>query len=72
MIMIILAFFIAIIAILRLTSAIVGGITTAPDISYYLCRPLFFPMKMMWGFISWLILFAATGWAINYIVNYFV
>ena len=70
--MIILASLVALIAIARLISAIVGGIRTAPDIAYYLCRPLFFPMSMMLGFIGWLGLFAATGWAINFIITYFI
>jgi len=70
--MIILASFVALIAIVRLVSAIVGGIRTAPDIAYYLCRPLFFPMSMMLGFLGWLGLFAATGWAINFIITYFI
>ena len=68
--MIILASLVALIAIIRLVSAIIGGIRTAPDITYYLCRPVFFPMSMMFGFIGWLVLFAAAGWAINFIISY--
>ena len=70
--MIILAFAVAFVAILRFVTAVIGGITTAPDITYYLCRPFFFAQSMKWGFVCWLCLFAATGWAINFIVNYFV
>jgi hypothetical protein len=68
--MIILASLVALIAIVRLISAIFGGIKTAPDITYYLCRPFFFPMSMMFGFLGWLILFAAAGWAINFIITF--
>lgn len=67
--MIIFAYLIIFIAVVRLGSAIYGGISNAPDITYYLCRPFFFPMSMMFGFLGWLVLFAAAGWAINFIIN---
>lgn len=70
--MIYLAFAVAIFAIIRLITAIIGGISLASDITYYLCRPFFFPMKMMWGFLGWLILFGGAGWAVNYIYYHFL
>ena len=70
--MIVLASLVVLIAIVRLVSAIIGGIKSAPDIAYYLCRPFFLPMSMMFGFLGWLTLFAAAGWAINYIITFFL
>lgn len=70
--MIYLAFLVAFVAIGRLIYVFLRGFRTAPDVTYYLCRPFGFPMSMMWGFLGWLLLFAVAGWAISFIVNYFI
>ena len=69
--MIILAIIIVLFALGSLGNAIVGGISKASDLTYYLCRPfIFFSLSMKWGFLGWLILFAGAGWAINYIISH--
>ena len=69
--MIILAIIIVVFALASLVIAIVGGISKASDLTYYLCRPfIFFSLSMKWGFLGWLILFAGAGWAINYIISH--
>ena len=70
--MIYFAFTVAVVAIIRLVTAIIGGISRASDLTYYLCRPLFFPMRMMGGFLGWLALFGGAGWAVKYIITYFL
>ena len=69
--MIILAIIIVVFALASLVIAIVGGISKASDLTYYLCRPfIFFSLSMPWGFLGWLILFAGAGWASNYIISH--
>ena len=57
-------------AVFRLVSAIIGGMSKASDITYYLCRPFIFPMGMGVGFFGWIALFTAAGFALKYIIEY--
>lgn len=68
--MIYLAIVIAIAVILRLIYVFWRGFRTAPDVTYYVCRPFGFSMSMRWGFLGWMLIFAAAGWAISFIINY--
>lgn len=69
--LVVLASFVVVFALARLISALIGGLSRASDFTYILCKPFFFQWNMFWGFFGWLALFAATGWAVSYLVDYF-
>ena len=55
--------------LLDLLRVIIGMFTGgASDFTYYISRPLFIPMKMFYGFLTYLIEIAIVVWAINIIV----
>ena len=55
--------------LLDLLRVIIGMFTGgASDFTYYISRPLFIPMKMFYGFLTYLIEIGIVVWAINIIV----
>ena len=55
--------------LLDLLRVIIGMFTGgASDFTYYISRPLFIPMKMFYGFLTYLIEIGVVVWAINIIV----
>lgn len=71
MFLLIISFVVVLFAIIRLLVALISGMRMSSDITYNLCRPFFFGMKMLWGFVGWIFLFCMAGVAIEYIINYF-
>lgn len=56
--------------LLDLLRVIIGMFTGgASDFTYYISRPLFIPMKMFYGFLTYLIEIGIVVWAINIIFS---
>ena len=56
--------------LLDLLRVIIGMFTGgASDFTYYISRPLFIPMKIFYGFLTYLIEIGIVVWAINIIFS---